>query len=87
MGSLVRVDSQVKVDSLVKVGSLDKADSPVKVVSKEDNQDSQVKVDIKEASLERVDNKILMLTVDQLYNNKWTIQTSLLTVKVTQATH
>ena len=87
MGSLVRVDSQVKVDSLVKVGSLDKADSPVKVVSKEDNQDSLDKVDIKEVSLERVDNKILMLTVDQLYNNKWTIQTSLLTVKVTQATH
>ena len=84
MGSLVRVDSQVKVDSLVKVGSLDKADSPVKVVSKEDNQDSLDKVDIKEVSLERVDNKILMLTVDQLYNNKWTIQTSLLTVKETQ---
>ena len=86
MGSLVRVDSQVKVDSLVKVGSLDKADSPVKVVSKEDNQDSLDKVDIKEVSLERVDNKILMLTVDQLYNNKWTIQTSLLIVKETQET-
>ena len=74
------------MDSLLKVGSRDKVDSLDKVVSKEDNQDSQDKVDIKEVSLERVDNKILMLTADQLYNNKWTIQTSLLTVKETQET-
>ena len=61
-------------------------DSPDKVVSKEGNQVNLDKADIKEASLEQVASKILTLSQDSLYNNKWTILTYLLIVKATQVT-
>ena len=67
-------------------------DSPDKVASKEGNLVNLDKADIKEASpeqvasLEQVVSKILTLSQDNLYNNKWTILTYLLIVKATQVT-